>query len=66
LLYANGKCVVTGEFLTSEMVHGHHIAPRVLGGTDDYQNIVIVHEWIHKLIHAKTSKLLKNILTYFS
>ncbi|HAP3021847.1 MULTISPECIES: HNH endonuclease [Enterococcus] len=48
------------------MVHGHHIAPRVLGGTDDYQNIVIVHEWIHKLIHAKTSKLLKNILTYFS
>ncbi|KAJ65534.1 group II intron reverse transcriptase/maturase [Enterococcus faecalis] len=55
----NGKCAVTGEFLTSEIAHGHHIVPKEQGGTDDYQNIVIVHEWIHKLIHAKTKQTIE-------
>ncbi|EPD1725697.1 HNH endonuclease [Enterococcus faecalis] len=55
----NGKCAVTGEFLTSEITHGHHIVPKEQGGTDDYQNIVIVHEWIHKLIHAKTKQTIE-------
>lgn len=47
-----GKCSVTGEFLTADVVYCHHILPRIFGGTDDFRNLVIVHKWVHILIHA--------------
>ena len=51
-----GKCAVSGLFLTAEEVHCHHILPRRLGGGDDFSNLVIVHQWVHKLIHAKDER----------
>ncbi|WP_075584083.1 group II intron reverse transcriptase/maturase [Enterococcus faecalis] len=48
----NGKCAVTGEFLLAENVHCHHIIPRNMGGTDTFNNLVIIHPWIHILVHA--------------
>lgn len=27
----NGKCAVTGVFLTADMAHGHHVTPKELG-----------------------------------
>lgn len=48
----NGKCAVTGVFLIAEMVHCHHIKPKKNEGTDKFDNLVIVQEWVHKLIHA--------------
>ena len=52
-----GKCAVTGkEFTITEEIHCHHIVPRENGGTDKYDNLILVLEPIHKLIHAKTEE----------
>ena len=53
-LYAGqyGKCAVTGIKLEYSDLHCHHKTPRCQGGTDEYRNLVIVHEDNHRLIHA--------------
>lgn len=47
-----GKCFITGIPLKAINVHCHHKKPTSLGGTDEFQNLVIVHKDIHILIHA--------------
>lgn len=47
-----GKCAVTGRRLLREEIHCHHKIPRYLGGDDSYQNLQIVHIYVHKLIHT--------------
>jgi RNA-directed DNA polymerase len=47
-----GKCEITGNFLSSDELHCHHFIPSELGGNDGYDNLRIVHKLIHKLIHA--------------
>ncbi len=48
-----GKCAITGkEFMLLEDIHCHHITPRGKGGTDKYQNLVLILTPVHKLIHA--------------
>ena len=54
----NGKCYITGIRLLTEEVHCHHKVPLKLGGTDKYDNLVIVHKTIHKLIHSNNIKLI--------
>ena len=49
----SGKCTVTGqEFADTSEIHCHHKVPKHMGGTDDYENLVLVSQDIHKLIHA--------------
>lgn len=60
----NGKCAVTGEFLVAEEIYCHHIIPRSHGGSDDFKNLVIVHEWIHILIHATDRQTIKKYMRY--
>ena len=49
-----GKCAITGkEFTTLDSIHCHHITPRSKGGSDKYQNLVLILFPVHKLIHAK-------------
>lgn len=48
-----GKCAVTGrEFQCLEDIHCHHKLPKSLGGTDQYDNLVLVLPQVHRLIHA--------------
>lgn len=47
-----GKCAVTGEILWIDEIHYHHKKPVSQSGTDEYKNLVIVREDVHKLIHA--------------
>ena len=48
-----GKCAVTGnEFRATAEIHCHHILPQEHGGNDKYENLVLVSETVHKLIHA--------------
>ena len=48
-----GKCAVTGkDFLSVADIHCHHKIPQKDGGTDKYENLVLVFEPVHKLIHA--------------
>lgn len=51
-----GKCAVTGKyFQCTGDIHCHHIVPKALGGTDKYDNLVLVLPQVHRLIHATDS-----------
>jgi group II intron reverse transcriptase/maturase len=58
----NGKCSVTGFFLEADTVHCHHILPKQLGGDDTFNNLVVVHVWIHRLIHATDKQTIDKYL----
>ncbi len=47
-----GKCAITKKQLSLEEIHCHHKKPKSLGGGDNYANLIILHERIHRLIHA--------------
>ena len=49
-----GKCAVTGKVLEIGDIHCHHKVPLGKGGTDAYQNLILVCGDVHRLIHAKT------------
>jgi hypothetical protein len=54
-----GKCAVTDLFLTAQEVHCHHILPKSLGGEDDFSNLIVVHKWVHILIHAQREQTIE-------
>lgn len=47
-----GKCAITGAVLTKENIHCHHKTPRKFGGTDEYDNLMLVTDLVHILIHS--------------
>lgn len=57
----DGKCALTQEkFVSTEEIHCHHIIPKSKGGTDEYKNLILVSNSVHKLIHAtKAETILK-------
>ena len=58
-----GKCAVTGyNFKTLIEIHCHHKIPRSKGGTDKYENLVLVLEPVHKLIHATNTTVIEKYL----
>ena len=59
-----GKCGITGQvFETLGDIHCHHIVPLSKGGKDAYQNLILVRESVHKLIHATTEKTIAKYLS---
>lgn len=61
-----GKCAITGKMFASvDDIHCHHIVPRNKGGTDKYQNLVLVLEPIHKLLHATKMETIDEHLRIF-
>lgn len=48
-----GRCAVTGRVLEIGDIHCHHKVPLEQGGTDEYQNLILVCEDVHRLIHAR-------------
>ena len=59
-----GRCSVTGiEFIRIEDIHCHHKIPRSMGGTDKYDNLILVLEPVHKLIHATNTETIKYYLS---
>ena len=58
-----GCCAVTREkFTSTEEIHCHHKIPKAQGGTDDYQNLILVTATVHKLIHATRAKTIQHYL----
>lgn len=54
-----GKCAVTGrDFRTIEEIHCHHKTPKEAGGSDEYGNLVLVLEPVHRLIHAREASVI--------
>ena len=59
-----GRCAITGEeFLSPDEVHCHHKKPLYMGGKDNYQNLTLVLQPVHILIHAKTTETIKHYLS---
>ena len=58
-----GKCAVLGIILDMEDIHCHHKLPKSLGGKDNYQNLIIVHQDIHRLIHATKQETISKYLS---
>lgn len=58
-----GTDAITGiPFITTEEIHCHHKIPRKYGGTDEYSNLILVSEDMHKLIHATEEEIIQKYL----
>ena len=57
-----GKCAITKEQLSLEEIHCHHKMPKSLGGGDNYANLIILHEQIHRLVHATQKDMISAIM----
>ncbi|MCE0553743.1 HNH endonuclease [Bacillus thuringiensis] len=56
----NGKCEILKEFLPASELHCHHYIPKGLGGTDEYENLRIIHKEIHRLIHMTNKQTIES------
>ena len=58
-----GRCAVTGaEFTATSDIHCHHKKLKSNGGSDKYENLVLVLEPVHKLIHAQKPETIAHYL----
>ena len=57
-----GKCSVLGVVLDIDDIHCHHKLPKKLGGKDNYQNLIIVHQDVHRLLHATQDETINRYL----
>ena len=59
-----GKCTVTGkEFQCVSEIHCHHKKPKGIGGSDKYENLVLVLAPVHELIHAADEDTIRSYLS---
>ncbi len=57
-----GKCAVTGMKMEANQVDCHHKKPVALGGEDNYENLIIVSESVHILIHTNNKATIQKYL----
>ncbi len=61
-----GKCAILKIILDYDEIHCHHKLPKQLGGTDNYNNLIIIHKDIHILIHSKSKKIIDQYLEIYN
>ena len=57
-----GKCAITGNLLDIDNMECHHKKPKLLGGTDEYKNLVWICSEVHKLIHCTKQETIEKYL----
>ena len=57
-----GKCAITGAPLEIGDIHCHHIIHRKQGGSDRYENLLLVKHDVHTLLHAVDSLVVTSLL----
>lgn len=57
-----GKCAISGIELEPNQVNCHHKKPLSLGGDDSYQNLIIVSDVVHILIHSSNERTIRKYL----
>ncbi len=57
-----GKCAISGVVLEIGDIHCHHKVPKSLGGSDEYANLILVSENMHRLIHATLNETIEQYL----
>ena len=58
-----GKCAITGQVLELDEIHCHHKNPVSQDGNDRYENLIILHKNIHRLLHATQEETIRNYLS---
>ncbi len=58
-----GRCAITGQILELHEIHCHHKKPVSQGGNDRYENLIILHKDIHRLLHATKEETIKAYLS---
>lgn len=58
-----GKCYVTELPLKYDEVHCHHIHLLKFGRNDSYENLIIVHKYVHILIHSTRKETIVRYLS---
>jgi hypothetical protein len=53
-----GVSYLSGNFVPVDEYHCHHIIPRHKGGTDDFDNLCVMSEVEHVILHSKTPERL--------
>lgn len=61
-----GKCAITKADLIIGSMELHHIKPKHMGGTDEFNNLIWVTSDSHKLIHATQPDTIRNYLARVS
>ncbi len=56
----HGKCAITGKLLEIGNIHCHHKTRRADGGDDRYENLVLVCQDIHVLLHATAENTIRS------
>ncbi len=59
-----GRCAITKDPLDVGNMECHHKLPKKLGGTDEYENLVLINSDIHKLIHSKKIETITKYLNF--
>lgn len=63
----NGKCAILQQlFMNVDEIHCHHKIPVSLNGTNDINNLILVHKDIHRLIHATSNIIINKYLSKYS
>lgn len=57
-----GKCSVTGRLMECYEIHCHHKKPVALGGNDNYENLTLVCEEAHRLVHTTKPETIQKLL----
>ena len=58
-----GACGLTGYPLNVREMECHHKIPKSKGGTDEFNNLIMIGYDAHKLIHATQSETIEKYLT---
>lgn len=53
-----GKSYISGEYVPVDEYHCHHIKPRKAGGTNDFDNLCVLSETEHEILHGAHPELL--------
>lgn len=57
-----GRCEILGVFLYAHEMHCHHLKPVHLKGTDEYDNLRIIHQWVHQLVHSTENQTIRKYI----
>ena len=60
-----GKCGISAYTLEIDDIHCHHKKMKSVGGTDEYSNLIILSERMHRLVHATDNDVIADIVNKF-
>ena len=58
----NGKCAVIGREIETNQIDCHHKKPLSQGGDDTYENLIVVSDVVHILIHTSKKETMQKYL----